>query len=531
MYHQPEITEINLFKCPLEEGDENQILFNHVDEQNAYFNALPRFDLENATYQRKEQIIRWPGNADLIRNYNYVRWNNYRDNEGVGKWYFAFITNIEYASENMSFIHVKLDTFQTWQFELKYKACFVEREHVNNDSRGLHTVPENVELGEMVVNQTGAELNITNMYIVFQVSEVIDQLGAQDSYKHGGLYNNIFSGLSYFYVKDIASARWVISQYQQGKESAIVSIFYAPSAVLPSQTTSRPSTGITIYWITELTSATNFDNLSVPMPTNLGFVNGEIHHPRNNKLLTYPYSYLRLSNNVGNDAIFKYEDFGGNSADFVVQGSLGQGCSIFAHPAVMFKGALSQRATFDYGIPMQKLPILGWATDYYTNWQTQNAVNFPMQGISGAVQAVGSFMGGNIVGGVSSVVNTIGNMVSQQYEAKLAPDQARGNANSSDITFSSGYYKITAVGFSIRPEYARIIDDYFDMFGYKVNRLKVPNVRGRANWNYVKTVDCYIEANIPQADLNEIKGFFDRGIRLWHNPANFMNYSVNNGII
>ena len=69
------------------------------------------------------------------------------------------------------------------------------------------------------------------------------------------------------------------------------------------------------------------------------------------------------------------------------------------------------------------------------------------------------------------------------------------------------------------------------MFGYKVNRLKVPNVRGRANWNYVKTVDCYIEANIPQADLNEIKGFFDRGIRLWHNPANFMNYSVNNGII
>ena len=84
---------------------------------------------------------------------------------------------------------------------------------------------------------------------------------------------------------------------------------------------------------------------------------------------------------------------------------------------------------------------------------------------------------------------------------------------------------------SIRPEMARIIDNYFSMFGYRVNQVKVPNITGRRNWNYVKTIGCYIDADIPQDDLNEIKLMFDKGITLWHNPATFADYSQNNDII
>jgi hypothetical protein len=69
------------------------------------------------------------------------------------------------------------------------------------------------------------------------------------------------------------------------------------------------------------------------------------------------------------------------------------------------------------------------------------------------------------------------------------------------------------------------------MFGYKVNRVKVPNITGRRNWNYVKTIGCYIDADIPQTDLEQIKEMFDRGITLWHNPATFVDYSQNNDII
>lgn len=84
---------------------------------------------------------------------------------------------------------------------------------------------------------------------------------------------------------------------------------------------------------------------------------------------------------------------------------------------------------------------------------------------------------------------------------------------------------------SIKKEYLKIIDDYFSMFGYKVNETKIPNLTGRRNWNYVKTIDINIEANIPQADLTEIKEEFNSGITIWHNTSTFLDYSQNNDII
>ena len=84
---------------------------------------------------------------------------------------------------------------------------------------------------------------------------------------------------------------------------------------------------------------------------------------------------------------------------------------------------------------------------------------------------------------------------------------------------------------SVKSEYAKIIDDYFTMYGYKVNSLKIPNITGRTYWNYVKTIGCNFEGNIPQGDLNEIKNMFNRGITLWHNPTYYLDYSQSNTIV
>lgn len=117
-----------------------------------------------------------------------------------------------------------------------------------------------------------------------------------------------------------------------------------------------------------------------------------------------------------------------------------------------------------------------------------------------------------------------------RYQAQVHPDQARGNTNQSDILVGWERY-FTVDCMSVRYEIARSIDEFLSMFGYKVNRVKVPNITGRRNWNYVKTIGCYIEADIPQTDLAQIKEMFDRGITLWHNPATFVDYSQNNDII
>ena len=118
--------------------------------------------------------------------------------------------------------------------------------------------------------------------------------------------------------------------------------------------------------------------------------------------------------------------------------------------------------------------------------------------------------------------------VQQQILAHEIPPQFSGNANSGDVWSSANMITFRFNYMSIRYEYARIIDLYFEMFGYKVNRVMVPNIHTRSNWNYIKTIGCNCIGNVPQDDLQEFKNLFDRGFTVWHNPSTYLDYSQNN---
>lgn len=533
-------TNIRLLKAPLEAGNLNQLDFASVEEQSAYFLSLPHKEMDDSTYQRKDNIIRYNGNFDDLINYNYVMYQNeaYSD-----KWFYAFITKMEYINDNTTYVYIKTDVFQTWQFNLTFKQTFVEREHVNNDTVGLHTIPESLELGEMVVNNDSVDMKLSGLdfIICFQVTELLDPMslsgsGAQVSGLEG-MYNGLFSGLYFFAVPDAPNAQKMISAYAgNGKSEAIVAIFYAPRNLLSGsgheQTYNIPTSGggyesVTALWFTNTDSATELSGRSIDKPTTVG-ESSNPYTPRNNKLLTYPYSYLYISNYNGQEGVYHWEDFSGNNAQLSIYGSISQGCSIRLLLNNYKSGNMAH--TSSYGLAGGKLPILAWATDYYTNWLTQNAVNIGISYTSSAISAIGNALTGNI-GGVVGGLEGIANTMAQQYQAQIIPDQAKGQTNAGDVNFGLEFTGFSPAGMSIRREYAVIIDDYFDRFGYKVNIVKVPNIRGRRNWNYVKTIDCYIGGDIPQDDMNEIKGMFNRGLTIWHNPQNFMDYSQNNDII
>lgn len=216
------------------------------------------------------------------------------------------------------------------------------------------------------------------------------------------------------------------------------------------------------------------------------------------------------------------------------------GCSIKLFP----KDNYNSVANLDYtnynyaeSLDYAKLPTCGWINDSYTNWLTQNAVNLPLEligsagAIVGGAVAVGTGAGagvgiGAIVGGISGITNTMAKV----YEHSLAPSTAKGGANQGDLLYAmrDGF---TPYKKSIKREYAESIDSYFDMFGYKINKVKTPNITGRQNWNYVKTINCNFEGDIPQTDLRIIKSMFDNGVTLWHNPATIYNYNASNNII
>ena len=150
------------------------------------------------------------------------------------------------------------------------------------------------------------------------------------------------------------------------------------------------------------------------------------------------------------------------------------------------------------------------------------------------MSTAGNFLGnlftGNVVGAFGSLYDGITSNVKKNYEASIVPDQAKGNTNSGDLNFSMGIH-LSITTMTVRAEYAKIIDDYFQMFGYKTSRVKTPNVAHRQNWWYIKTIGANIVGNVPNEEMNKIKEAYNNGLTYWRTASNFLNYSVSNGIV
>ena len=75
---------------------------------------------------------------------------------------------------------------------------------------------------------------------------------------------------------------------------------------------------------------------------------------------------------------------------------------------------------------------------------------------------------------------------------------------------------------------SKCIDDYFSMYGYKTNRVKIPNITGRPNWNYVQTAGFNATGLVPATDMVKIKQMFNKGVTFWHSGVNVGNYALAN---
>jgi len=542
-------TNLRLLKCPIEIDNKNQIKFTSKQAQYNYFNSLPSLNLddEDISYQRKDSIIAFPEHIDNLWEYNYCM---YQNENYTDKWFYCFITDMKYENDGLTYITIKTDVFQTWQFDLTFMKSFVEREHVNDDTIGLHTIPENLQLGEYIeqlVNSSDKiEWNslLTNIVVVLGVSEV--GVGVTTYPSGNKQYNGVFSGLTYITFPTFSDCASYIRALQSSEtEDLIYTAFLAPLSLVNDAFENKFTP-----------EGYNFEMAFVPYSAlakdiaqchvSDDFKLDKNYTPVNNKLLSYPYRYFLLSNNVGNFAEYHYELFkhdNNNKMLFYIMGAINNGCSIKAFPESYNKaiptGESYSETDIMYSLDAPKLPTCSWINDPYTNWLTQNAVNIPLDIIKNVGQiavgtglAIGTAGTGAIAGGGLILSGSMGiaNTMSEIYEHSLAPETVKGGANQGDLIF--GLRKMfTPVKFSIKEEYAKNIDNYFSMFGYKVNETKIPNLTGRRNWNYVKTIDINIEANIPQADLTEIKEEFNSGITIWHNTNTFLDYSQNNDII
>ena len=572
-------TEIYLLKSPLRIDEAQQIDFANKTAQVNYFQSLPKLALMKSTFQRENGRMYVNFNIEVVRNYNYVM---YKNRQYSNKWFYAFITNVYYEGNTVTSVQIKTDVFQTYMFDYEIKRSYVKRETVDDDTFGRHLIPENIDTGEYILNSTESESLIRNTsnyqeksaLIVVQCAQSLGKCYTdenyttelEDMYIIGGLPQGCWYYMFYNTSEQLDALRKLKRHLDAiGKGASIMNIFIAP-----------PQAVDTRYCVLRLYDkegnlSTNFcscyvanGNTYLPKtlftktltrPTKFGDFT-----PRNNKTLTGQLNYLLVSNNAGNAMPFKYEDFNGNPRFYCI-GTLSVTNSFCLMPDNSKK---SQNV--EYGINQEMLqgtplPCLSWNNDYYLNWLAQNDGLMQLeirQWGRDMVYGVGSTVLGSFANGLKSgdgsmnfavpymASQAVQTEVAYAYEGmnlidsisedikaqKVVPDSVSGNLGAGDLAFSIfGSVGFKFFNYQVRKEIAIKVDRYFDMFGYRVNEIKVPNTKSRRYWNYLQTIGINIEGDIPQEALMELKSLYDAGVTIWHNPSNFLNYELTNSII
>ena len=533
-------SRVILLKSPLKLDNYNQITFDNVASQFNYFYNLPKIEEWNYTYVRKDGVLRVETSDNLtfedLLEYNYCMYQNtHYDN----KWFYAFVTDITYMNDGMTEVQIETDPFQTWQFEIDYKNSFIEREHVSDDTIGSHTVPEDLELGEYIVNSAGSVDTSLDTTIMWVVGTSWVPVGAPFTLANR-IIGGVYSGLYYFVFRFTESIdKFIKGMAEEGHTNDIVNLFTLPLSLIDmpyadgwSTISLGQQTGIELKPLKGSANAIVINNnITISLPNSI-----DGYTPLNNKMFTYPFVGLSITNNCGTDIDYRYEDFSGTPS-FSIIGVPSPSGSVWLYPN-NYKKNSTAGIGYSWGMPIGKYPQGSWRGDQYTNWLTQNGVNIlghrveapKAQAIAGSIQA----MVGAITGNADGIATGLGGMfgaVQEQYRHSMMPSTIGGQVNSGDVAFASDKMSPTYYKMTIKQEYARICDNWFTMYGYKVNRLATPNIHKRSNWDYIKCIDVNLEGNIPEKDLDSIRSLFNNGCTFWHTTTYYLDYRRTNSIL
>ncbi len=535
-------------------------------QQQAYFNQYVLHRLTDLSFTRFNKIkvnVNW----EKLQECNYL----YFCNEPKGKWFYAFITNITYLGEHSTLIEYELDVMQTYMFDYKLKECYIEREHVESDELGEHTIIENLETGEYIATAVNNIVNNTGSYCVATLSEwFFEELVGTPlvgRVKVGG-------AKSYTYMN------WKIQEYSDTKIGGIPKTMYY---VILSLTDVDTNLQGFIYWLNDIGKIDSLNTIYLApkrFTNDLALIDPlisdelyreeialpkctTVFEPKNNKCKTYPYTFITVTAN-GQTSELMYEQF----KDFEnPTGFISSTFSADMQPLLTPYNYCGMEKNYNYSISSPPPTMLEWIKDSYQNYlaQTKNSRVIGLVtsiasigvGLNPTVQPVTShFLSSSAVArnpllerneqntrGYSLTYNTevptskalaIGGVggvlgiVSSMADHKALPNSVGGNSSSNVMQAlnEEGFYIQCN---SLKSEYLTMVDSFFTMYGYKTNRVGTPNITSRPSFNYIKTGQCNLIGCIPYDITQIIISIYNKGITFWHTD-DVCNYSLDNQI-
>lgn len=531
MYIAPNSTIKILRNVPLDPTYEHTLYFAPNESgktaQSSYFSSKAKYTFTEQSYQRVNRgWIRLAALADNLYDCNYLMFQN--TNFG-SKWFYAFITSIEYINNAVCEVQYEIDVMQTWNADYSLEECFVERQHTLNDALFGNITPEDINVSNDYICNDTDFIDLSEMKIA--IIHTNDDPNLDPIYKSVGheVVNNVYMGM-YFYLGDYVSetsSSYINNAITDIDPQNILAVYQYPALIAPDNTGSIPS---------------------IPYPISINnTIDG--YTPKNNKLFIYPYNYIVLSNNSDKTQIYKWEYFDSPTTQgysFNITGTYINTPVAMMYPS-NYRGI---DGDYDDGLILTNFPECGITVDTFNTWWNTNRTSF----ITGSITSIlgtlitgrqnlaggaAQMLSGNIIGGamqaqnartntVFNIGSTIANSIATVQDMKMQPDSLTGQLQTDCLNASIGRTGFTIYKCSIKEEYARIIDDYFTRYGYAIKRNLLPIRNARPHWTYLKTIGCTITGSIPSDDVGKICKIYDNGITFWINPSEVGNYSLNN---
>ena len=530
------ISQLKILKgIPFNADDKVVITFDSIESQYMFFNKHTIATYNHTSFIRGfyNKKIKIDVDFNEVKYANYVMFKN-EDLEAEG-WNYAYITNIEYISDNCTHIEIEMDYFQTYMGQIVFAECQVDRMMPWADDPELNILwKDEPELNYLLDNYviTGDdEINFNNFKICvcYKPNLILESLtdttnitntqlmgtnqiayrdyraGEYSQYFNRGYFipNKYISGCAYRVYEisnntdfeTITNDIWKLETFGY----TILSIYVIPSEFDQLATYSR---NIILD---------GSKNPYLKQDKEIKIFNG--YEPINKKCYTSPYMYLELSNRQGDIRKYQYQHFY-KDEDFILYGDFINRCNAILIPKTykVNGGIHTTNLVYDYGVPIKEMPTCQW------NESLANAVRTGVGLIADAFFAVAT--------SGASIPATAGKLLKGTGEHLFDPT-TKGVDAMPILQLLLG-----CVGWTFR-QYTTTniieIDDYFSTYGYRLDIVSSPNILGNRRFNYVKTKQAIIRGSIPINARKDIIDKLNNGITFWHDLTNF-NYGTFRGI-
>lgn len=536
--------------APFDKSFDHTVYFKNREEQYNGMSAFVKHTFTGLTFQRLERgYIDVEIRISALYAANYVMFtNSWNQTEPYRpRWFYAFVDNVAYINENTTRINYTVDPIQTWLIDCQLEKCFVEREHSLTDAVGENTVPENLGTGDMEAGSLAICPHFNEWVIVVAKAATLSGDLSESKLYAGKYFSQVEFETYPLTQAGVNAVKALLAGLQViANPDAVMDIYLLPKDFV--QTSGGKKDDYISYQVTFEKSQSTIGG----------------YKPKNKKLLTYPYNYLVGSNLQGAEIEYHYEYFKGNGCTFNLVPDIGVNPT-----AVLMPMGYRQGPNLNYYTPVDMLSVTNFPKCPYAT--TDGAAKFvqsmmmlnmgAMAAASANPALLSTFAATPAPATTELTTNTVSSgaaraayvaanrnalpsdtqiskLLHTGTDALAGAQRAMGYLQNRKVTvgalnsnvamYLQGLFGFAFMNMHVKVEYARIIDDYFNRFGYATLRNKQPYINTRPHWNYVKTSGCTITGKAPGDAINQICKIFDNGITFWKNPSEVGHYELDN---